>query len=67
MASVGTDAVKHYMHIGVWALVGNDAVKTHQSLREVDNQGTVCVFFWGGGAVTMMVIELDPVVRGGEP
>ena len=39
--------------------------KTCQSLRVLDDQGTVCVcvFF----AVTMMVIELDHFVRGGEP
>ena len=35
------------------------------SLREQDNQGAVfcCCFF----AVTMMTIELDQIVRGGEP
>ena len=36
--------------------------KTCQSLRELDNHGAV--FFV---AVTMMVVELDYVVRGGEP
>ena len=34
-----------------------------QSLRELDNQGTFFFFF----EVTMMVIELDHIVRGGEP
>ena len=37
--------------------------ETCQSLRELDNQGTVCFFV----VVTMMVIELDNIVRGGEP
>ena len=36
--------------------------KTCQSLRELDNHGTV--FFL---AVTVMVIELDHIVRSGEP
>ena len=63
MASVGTDAVKHY-YIGVG--VGSQrCCKTRQSLRELDNQGTVFLVW----AVTMMAIEfLDhTAVRGGEP
>ena len=37
--------------------------KTCQSLRELDNQGTVSFFIL---AVTGMVIDIDHVVRGGE-
>ena len=56
-----------YIRVGVgW----QRRCKTRQSLRELDNQGTVAVvvvvvvvvFL----AVTMMVIELDRIVRGGE-
>ena len=38
--------------------------KTCQSLRELDNQDTVFFFFFL--AVTMVVIQLDHIVRGGE-
>ena len=52
------------MYIGV-GVGWQRRCKTCLSLRELDNQGTVFfVFFF---AVTMMVIELDHVVRGGEP
>ena len=63
MASVGTDAVKHYTRMYIGAGVGwQRRCKTCQSLRELDNHGAV--FFV---AVTMMVVELDYIVRGGEP
>ena len=47
--------------------------KTCQSVRELDNRGTVFVFIvfvsccFVFMAVTMMVIELEHIVRGGEP
>ena len=66
LVSVGTDdAVKRYMYIGV-SVDWKRRCKTCQSLRELDNQGTVFVvlFFL---AVTMMVIELDHIVQRGEP
>ena len=60
--SVGTDAVKHYMYIGV-GVGWQRCCRTCQSLRELDSPGTVFFFL----AVTMVVIELDRIVRGGEP
>ena len=57
-ASVGTDAVKHCMYIGV-GVGWQRRCKTCQSLRELDNQGTLFL------PVTMMAIELDHIVRGG--
>ena len=56
-----TDAVQHFMYIGV-GVGWQRRCKTCQSLRELDNQGTV--FFL---AVTVMVTELNHIVRGGEP
>ena len=48
------------------ASVGNDAGKhANNCASELDNQGTFFLFFFL--AVTMMVIELDHIVRGGEP
>ena len=44
--------------------VGKDAVKTRQSLRELDNQGIVCLFF---GAVSMAGGRVGSFERGGEP
>ena len=61
LASVGTDAVKHYMYIEV-GIGWQRRSETCQSLRELHNQHTVFFF-----AVTMMVIGLDQVVRVGEP
>ena len=52
------------MYIGV-GVGWQQRCKTCHSLREQDNQGTV--FFVLALAVTMMVIELDHIVRGGEP
>ena len=53
------------MYIGV-GVGWQRSCKICQSLRELDNQG---IIFWGGGAgaVTMMVTDLDHIVRGGEP
>ena len=62
---VGTDAVKRFMCVGL-ALVGNDAVNVLITLRELDNQGTVVFSFFLFG-VTMMVIDLRHIVKGGEP
>ena len=42
--------------------VGNDAVLTCRSIRELDNQGTVSV-----GGLSQLAIEYRPSVRGGEP
>ena len=50
------------MYIGV-GIGWQQRCKTCQSLREVDNQGTVIRFL----AVTMMVADLDHIVRGEEP
>ena len=66
LALVGTDAVQHYMYIrgGVgW----QRRCKTCQSLRKLDNQGTILFLFLFFFAVTMIVIELYHFVRGGEP
>ena len=65
MASVGTDAVSICVYIGV-GVGWQQRYKTCQSTRELDNQGTVfCFLFFL--AVVVMVIELDDIVRGGEP
>ena len=53
------------MYIGV-GVGWQQRCKTCQSLRELDDQGTV-FFFFLFLAVAMMVIELDYIVRGGEP
>ena len=45
------------------ALVGNDAVKRANHCVSLTNQGTFLFIFL---AVTMMVIELDHIVQGGE-
>ena len=66
MASVGTDAVKHLAYIGV-GVGWQRRCKTFQSLRELDNQGTVCLFVCLFLAVTIMFIELEHIVLGGEP
>ena len=52
MSTPPPPAVKHYMSIGV-GVGWQRRCKTYQSVRELDNQGTVFL----GGAVTMMVIE----------
>ena len=65
-ASVGTDAVKTFnvfMYIGV-GVGWQRRRETCQSLRELDNRRYFSFFLL---AVTMMVTELDHVVRGGEP
>ena len=49
-----------------FALIGNDACRTCQSRREVDNHGTVFFFFFGGHHDGCQV-SVDHVVRGGEP
>ena len=33
-------------------------------LRELDNQGIVCILFFFFLAVTVMIVELDHIVRG---
>ena len=55
--------MKHYMFIGV-GIDWQRHCKTCQSLRELAIQSTVFFFF---SAVTMVVIVLDHIVRGGEP
>ena len=55
--------VKHYMYIGV-GVGWQRRCKKCQSLRELDHQGAVFICFL---AITMMVIELDHIVRGGDP
>ena len=50
------------MHAGV-GVGWQRRCETSQSLRELDNQGAVFFLL----AVTMMVIESDHLVRGGEP
>ena len=55
------DAVKHFMYIGV-GFGWQRRCKTCQSLRELDNQGTVFFFL----AVAVLVVELDHVVPSGE-
>ena len=63
--SVGTDAVKGCMctRVGVGL---QQRCKTCQSLRGLENQGTVS-FTFSFSTVTMMVDEIDLLVRGGEP
>ena len=63
LASVGTDAVKHYTYIGV-GVGWQRRCKACQSLRELDNRGTFVFFFFGGHHDDYGV---DHVVRGGEP
>ena len=61
LASVGTEAEKTYMCIGM-PLVANGAVKHANHI--VSYTTSVPFFFL---AVTMMVIEINHIVRGGEP
>ena len=55
-----------YRRIGV-GVDSQRRCKTCKSPRELDDQGTVILFFWFFSAVTVKVIEYDHIVRGGEP
>ena len=61
-SEVGIDAVKSYLYIGV-GVGWQRRCKTCQSLRELDNQGTVCLLFLGGRQDGYRV---DHIVQGGE-
>ena len=55
------------MYIGV-GVGWKQRCKSCQLLRQLDNQDTVyCSFFFFLLAVTIMLIEFDQIVRGGEP